>query len=240
MLNTGNNNKNSVVLLGNSHAQMYSPLIIKNLQKFNLTGFLVPLNGCLPTTIVNRSNLCIKKAKQNLEEVLKSNEVKTVFIASNWYESHYITDKGERVKSSYLLSGFKNLIDQLKNAGKNVILFSPIPIPSRNLAVDLPRLINFGWITKNEAISYTWSPRSNYNKNFSIINSHFDKTLGNNYIKVYNDLCDDKKCYYGKKSLLFFADDHHLSSLALENLEKTSDQVEKKFFKLNNNKNKMN
>jgi peptidoglycan/LPS O-acetylase OafA/YrhL len=235
MLNIGTKKNDSIVLLGNSHAQMYSPLLIKNLREFNLTGVLVPLNGCLPTTLVNRSKLCIKRAKQNLEVVLKNNEVKTVFIASTWYEDYYITDQGKRVKNSYLLLGFKNLINQLESSGKNVILFSPIPIPSKNLAVDLPRLINFGWITKSEAISYTWIPRFIYGKNFSEMNSYFDQTLKKNYIKVYDDLCDEQKCYYAKGRLMFFADDNHISSLALEDLEKTSDQVKNIFLKLKDN-----
>ena len=67
------------------------------------------------------------------------------------------------------------------------------------------------------------------------MNSYFDQTLKKNYIKVYDDLCDEQKCYYAKGRLMFFADDNHISSLALEDLEKTSDQVKNIFLKLKDN-----
>lgn len=229
ILNDNKEKNNKVVLLGNSHAQMYSPLIINKLQKYDLTGLLVPLNGCLPTTTTNQSKSCIKKARQNLNKILEDNNIKTVLIASTWYSDNYITSEGNSVKQSDLITSFRDLISELKKARKNVILFSPIKIPEENIATNLPRLINFGWITKEIALTKTWSPRSNFDNEFLKINSYFSNFLGDKYIRVYNDLCDRERCYYAKKDLIYFADDHHLSRLALPELLNTSDQLDKIF-----------
>ncbi|MBF0157393.1 MAG: acyltransferase, partial [Magnetococcales bacterium] len=57
-----------VILLGNSHAQMYAPLVASILAERGLVGLLVPVNSCMPTITANVSRDCVEVARRNLEE----------------------------------------------------------------------------------------------------------------------------------------------------------------------------
>ena len=75
----------------------------------------------------------------------------------------------------------------------------------------------------------------NYMKCFTLLN-HPSISLGvekqqlkklvNKYIKVYEDLCDKKKCYFGANDQIFFKDGNHLSNEGLRKLTKTKNQIE--------------
>src|SRR5258708_14364774 len=58
-----------VILLGNSHAQMYEPVWASILASRGQTGLLVPVNGCLPTVQANVNRECIEIAARNLSEI---------------------------------------------------------------------------------------------------------------------------------------------------------------------------
>jgi hypothetical protein len=76
LLSNGAKSKDVVVVMGNSHAQMYGPLFEKVGSELDIKIILVPLNGCLPTTTVNINNNCIKAAKVNLDSVLGEKNIK--------------------------------------------------------------------------------------------------------------------------------------------------------------------
>ena len=71
---TRESSDSTVALLGNSHAQMYVPLVSEVIPN-NLDLLLVPLNGCLPTTTINVSQKCLEKARTNLS-IVSSDDMK--------------------------------------------------------------------------------------------------------------------------------------------------------------------
>ena len=72
----------------------------------------------------------------------------------------------------------------------------------------------------DESMSEYINNKNDFNNNF------FEKKLGNKYIKVYEDLCDKKKCYFGANDQIFFKDGNHLSNEGLRKLTKTKNQIE--------------
>ncbi|MEW5251513.1 acyltransferase family protein [Microbulbifer sp. 2201CG32-9] len=73
----------SVVLVGNSHAQMYAPLISQKTVGQN--ALLVPLNSCLPTTNVNISDSCLTQAYLNFEAIKDLPKLQYIVMGLTWY-----------------------------------------------------------------------------------------------------------------------------------------------------------
>ena len=215
-----------VVLLGNSHAQMYTPIVNDILLKAKKNGYLIPLNGCLPTTSVNISKDCINSAKINLDTIISDASIKTVLIASTWYLETYLDADGNIIKQADIGYYFLQLINELEESGKSVALFSPIKIPDSNLASTLPRLLKFDHIDEMELKDSLRSPRSDYDGKFLNINHLFKEHLSY-YIEVYLDLCDNEYCYYARDYEMYFADNSHLSKNILNKLDLTKVQLEK-------------
>lgn len=221
------NRPNEIILLGNSHAQMYAPLFDVALKESQLGGLLVPLNSCLPTTTVNVSTKCIQDAQSNLEAILNDSDVKAVVIALTWYKDIYIDNEGKDIDSGYLIQGVDNLIDQLRSRGISTALMSPIQIPNSNLTSIIPRKVLFGHIGIEEAKDLLSLPKQRYEDKFLKLNSYFDSKLGDGYIKVYEDLCNDLDCLFAKGDLMYYSDSNHLSSYALDELTKTKASIGK-------------
>jgi len=214
------------ILLGNSHAQMYRPLLKDILEKKKISGISVTLQGCLPTIKVNISTECIILAKENLSAILNTNSIEIVMIASTWYNSNYLRGYGIQANQKELISAFIELIDILEKSGKIVVLISPIEIPGKELAIELPRLVKFNHIKLYDAKKMLNVERSIYEIKYNYLNNFFEQKLGNKYIKVYEDLCDKKKCYFGANDQIFFKDGNHLSNEGLQKLTKTKNQIE--------------
>jgi peptidoglycan/LPS O-acetylase OafA/YrhL len=220
--------KKTIVLLGNSHAQMYVPLV-EDIDLVNSNLLLVPLNGCLPTTSINISTKCMQMASRNLSNVLADKSVTSVLIATTWYSDSYVDINGENVSSDKLHPAMKDLVTKLKTHGKEPILFSPIPIPNKNYASELARLLHFKKISEKEAFDIIKVPRSMFDVQFSQVNDDFNKLLGNSYIRIYDEMCDQTYCYYGRDDVFYFADSNHLSQNAVTKFYKAKKQLRTAF-----------
>ena len=138
-----------VVLLGNSHAQMYAPVWTSIIAGRGQTGLLVPVNGCLPTVQANISRDCTQIARDNLAEISKLARVRTVIIGLSWvHKQGELIDSSGRpvddIDNRALISALDDLIDRLQRMGKQVVLIGPIAEPGWNVASTLSRQLAFG------------------------------------------------------------------------------------------------
>ena len=219
------NKKNKILLLGNSHAQMYAPLFSDSLKETGLGGILVPLNDCLPTTTVNVNLNCFKNAKKNLQSIMEDKDHNHIFISMTWYNSKYKDENGRDVEPKLLINSVIDLINQIKSSGKQVYLISPIPIPNKELSSELPRKYKFNWLNKKEIYNQTLQDRDKYDQQFKNFNLKFEQILGEKYIKVYDDLCDLRNCYFVKDNIMYFSDASHLSQKIMKKLISSKKQL---------------
>ncbi len=214
----------SIALLGNSHAQMYAPIFNKSLTEKNISGVLIPLNGCLPTSNINTWSGCSTTAKINATEVLNDSRISVVFIGTTWYlDKKYWTSNVEVIKNSkkfleLFLEDLILLIDELKASGKRVVVIGPIQLPEFSVADRLSRQLKFGYIDEKTALKELKSPVSSYHHQFKEINNQLRAYLGEDFLEPYLDLCDKDSCYYGDKKGAYFSDDNHLSSYGVSKL----------------------
>ena len=214
----------TIALLGNSHAQMYVPLVSEVIPH-NLDLLLVPLNGCLPTTTINVSQKCLEMAKTNLSVVLSDDDISTVIIATTWYSDSYVDTNGNDVDRTKLKESINRLVEGIRSGGKYPVLLSPLAISNRDYVSELPRKLQFNHLSEHMALNMIKVPRSQFDEQFSDTNLFFEKSMGNAYVKVYDDLCDQYYCFFGTKDLFYFADSNHLSKYAFIAFSKTKKQL---------------
>ena len=227
ILNENMKHKNTIVILGNSHAQMYVPLFKKKLKENNLGGILVPVSWCLPTVTINVSTECLSIAKKNLNKILENKNFNHIFIGMTWYEDSYTNLQRKIVSPEYLFDSVLNLADLLIENGKTVSVISPIPLPKTNLASNLSRMLNFNKASLAYIEDKTSIDKNIFFSKFELINTKLRNRFGENFIEVFEDLCDIDKCYFAKKNVMYFADSNHLSKYVFSYFVKTDKQIDK-------------
>lgn len=204
---------NLTVLYGNSHAQMYAPVLKNYLIKNRISGFLIPMNGCLPTIRLNLNKRCMEKAKLNLDALSRDKNISNVIIATTWYRDKYYSSDGFIIdpNQSRFASELIHLKNELEKNNKRVFLIGPLLIPGENLASRLGRQLKFSAISEQEALK-------SLKKESSLFNNIFEGTLKNLFIELENNLllphnyfCDLNHCYFGDRSNMYFSDSNHLS-----------------------------
>jgi hypothetical protein len=210
-----------VILLGNSHAQMYAPLVDELLREQGTSGFLVPLNSCFPTTTLNINAACLKAAEGNFEAIASDEGVKLIVISSSWYGEYFIDANGNPTGKEALAGAFLELTEKFEARGIRTVLVSPLAIPYQDLASELPRLVKYGGLETEELEARMKVPRAKFEAEFGALNEALKASLGEAYVEVYQDLCDADYCYCGKGTEMFYSDSNHLSQNVLDRLELT-------------------
>ena len=141
-----------VGLVGNSHAQMYSPSIIKHLVDTNRSGILIAMTGCLPTIDYNINAGCLDQAKLNFNVYANDKNIEIIIIGTTWsYKKLFDGDKFID-DNEYLVYGTSllNLVEKIERNNKKVYLIGPIQTPSYQLASILSRKIKFEKLNQSQ------------------------------------------------------------------------------------------
>lgn len=205
-----------VVLFGNSHAQMYAPVISEVLAEFSVKGILVPMNGCLPTVTVNVHPACISMASTNLAEILKLDRVSTVILGLTWeHEKYGLYDSAGRHLTgkldSALVAGLDDLIARLQASGKRVVLVGPIAYPGWDIASILSRERVFG-IAPSRPVEI---PRAEFEAKHAEALTRFRVREGLTFVPVHEAQCDTAICRYIIDGESLFSDSSHLAIASL-------------------------
>jgi hypothetical protein len=205
-----------VVLLGNSHAQMYAPVWASILAERGAPGLLVPLNGCLPTPEVNISVACADSARANLRELSKLTRAATVIVGLDWWHGQYdLLDSNGRTVDNRddrsLVLALDDLIDILHRMGKQVVLIGPIAEPGWSVASVLSRQIAFG----HKADRPLFLPASEFEQRFGPVIRHFGARSDISFARADEAQCTAERCYYVLDGRSLFADGHHIATAEL-------------------------
>ena len=212
-LPSGNADDATVVLLGNSHAQMYTPVVESVLSAHHLHGMLVPLSGCLPITHANLNADCINAAQTNLRSVLRLPHAKTIIIGLTWNNigGHFVTGTGQDVLNDgnkVLDAELDALLDQLLRSGRHVILIGPIPLPGWDVASDLSRSLVFGRTLNRPLYQTTDEFMSIYGASIK----HFSERRDITFVRPDLVQCRNGRCNYVVGDHCLFADKTHFAS----------------------------
>jgi peptidoglycan/LPS O-acetylase OafA/YrhL len=212
-------NKDSVLpyhlaLIGNSHAQMYTPSLQKILNSRGESGILIPLNGCLPTTDINISMDCLRLSKLNYNAFISDKNIKVIILSLTWYSDEYFDDQGRVIKDAnklILSKSLLGLIQQLRDTGRDVYLVGPIKIPGYDLASVLSRKIKFSNLSNAKLEESLRISKDEFDRDFKDSLSFLESNLGSSLLRPDNILCDIIYCYFGDLNGVYFSDKNHLS-----------------------------
>ena len=208
--------KTDVVLLGNSHAQMYAPLVGSIVAGYGARGLLVPANGCLPTPDVNSSVDCLRIAEQKLTAVIGLEQARIVVIAFRWQAAFepLVDGTGTGVDHglSAVIAGLDRVTGRLRAAGKTVIIVGPIATPGWDVASVLGRSLAFG-----RAVGRPLSgPKETFYRDYAPVFTHYLAMGDVGFIRPDRVECAGSRCDYLIAGESLFADDNHLAEGSLD------------------------
>jgi len=204
------------IIIGNSYAQQLGPIILRDQNIKN--AYLIPMS-CIPTNKFNTSLNCLQKAKKNYEELLnlihKNRNLKHVIIAINW----------EHKNINKIIDNLHKMKSEIETLGPEVFITSPIAIPGYDFPSLTSRKIEFGIINQNQFKKISRIEFSKFYEEIKNIDTRLRKIFGENYIKIYEELCDRDFCYFADENESFFADSNHLSKYSIKKLENIFDKL---------------
>ena len=222
--------KVDIALLGNSHAQMYAPLVRDVASSKERAVLLIPLNACVPTPQINLNAACAKKAKRNLETLKVDRSINHVVISTTWLPKRfsYTTDDYQPTMRSFARA-LVEIVNDIEKTGKKVILLGPIQTPGIDLASELSRKIKFGHMSMEEVVKVMQHPKAEYLDSFAKSDEFLRSALEDKFIEPSLDLCDEQFCYFGRNNESYFADSNHIGEERLDVLYKLRIALEKQF-----------
>ncbi|MEY8096907.1 acyltransferase family protein [Falsihalocynthiibacter sp. S25ZX9] len=209
-----------VILLGNSHAQMYAPVWKTILEAGHTRGFLVPQNGCLPTVSANIGMECLQSAQRILDEIATHTSAKIVILSMTWkYGPSGLVDASgtilDNTGNAALIAAIDDLVKALESFDKTVILVGPIAVPGVDIASITGRELAYGRI-----LSLPPSlPKHAFLEQYDPVFAHFSNRDDLLFVRPDSVLCDDAACYYIRDEVSYFADSNHLAEAEVYRFE---------------------
>jgi peptidoglycan/LPS O-acetylase OafA/YrhL len=206
----------TVALMGNSHAQMYAPLIASIVQENNERGILVPLNVCLPMPDFNLGETCMDLAAKNLTAVEGLQRVHTVILAMTWeWKQHTAFTRAGEVPSESQSKLFTESLDrmilELEQRGKTVVLVGPIAIPGW----DVPSIVGRELAFHSRISEPLFLPESTFMQSLGSVIEHYTSRRDIVFIRPDRVQCEDGRCDYLRDGASLFADGSHIAQSAL-------------------------
>ena len=205
----------SVALVGNSHAQMYAPLISQILQENKLKGILVPLNGCLPIPDYNESQICMQQAYRDFAAVVALPHVRIVILAMTWnfsepmYTPEGSVPEGKQLKT--FCDSLDRVISRYRSAGKSVVLIGPLALPGYDIASVVARQMAFG----RPITGPLYMPEGVFWTKYGETISHYESRRDIIFVRPDRAQCQKGRCEYFNHGSSLFADDNHLAQESL-------------------------
>ncbi|MBK8396346.1 MAG: acyltransferase [Leptospiraceae bacterium] len=213
-----NPNDADVVLLGNSHAQMYAPLFREIFRSHSLFGLLVPANGCLPTYDININSECTQLANRNIDGVIKLDKTRVVVLSTTWdsFIAKVKTSATNASSAQMMIDGLDKTINRIIRSGKKVILIGPIVTPGWDVASITGRNLAFGRST--ELPLYT--SMQDFQDKYSSVIAHFENRNDIVFVRPDEVQCSSGRCDYVIDGHSLFSDDNHLAIAELWRFQK--------------------
>jgi hypothetical protein len=205
----------TVALLGNSHAQMYAPLVTNFLQANNQEGLLVPLNSCLPMPDYNLSAACMDSAAKNLSAIEALPHIRVVILVMTWeHPGHMYTPTGQTPngsESKFLPESLDRLIQNLEQRGITVVLVGPIKPPTWEAASVVARDLSFG----HKITEPMFLPESSFLAEQGDTIAHYASRNDIVFIRPDSIQCKEGRCDFFRDGAALFADSSHIAEGAL-------------------------
>ena len=200
-----------LVLLGNSHALMYAPVVRGLLQRQGRAGIVLFAYSCPPVTGVHIPR-CAGQADAAIAAAVRS-PAPVVVVATSWSASSFERADGTPfvgTPEQAMIVGIDGTIDRLRRAGKRVVLVGPLREPLWDVPSEVSRRMAFGLPARK-----LYASRADFERRFAPVFDHFAARRDIVFIRVDDVQCRAGRCDYVRGNLSLFSDMTHLSNQSL-------------------------
>ncbi len=205
-----------ILVIGNSHAQMYAPLLMDYLDERKHSGVMALVHRCLPSSTVNVSQNCARLADGYIEDAIRLENARVIVIGLDWDRDNtaFFDKDGKRIGlkgTDAIIAGVEDTVRRLQAAGKHVVLIGPIDVPGWDVASIASRSMAF-----NRPLGRpTFEPEADFLTRVGPIIEQFANRKDIAFARVHEAQCTNGQCQFIRDGQSLFSDHHHLAAPSL-------------------------
>jgi peptidoglycan/LPS O-acetylase OafA/YrhL len=235
----GNEQKTELALIGDSHLDIISKELKKELTLLGVSAYQFSYGGCVPSLNLKVYNdkryICNKYFTEVLNKLKNEPNIKKIVLFSRWSfnlkgerfnnkeggieigSGHYFIPINsdvlveKKIRQEEILNNIEIFIKKIKNLDKDIYIVMPTPEMGWEVPNNLARILHYKNKIEKNTLSISKKVFDERNSEIYKFFSNLKQNYNLNLIYPNDIFCEDLKCFSHKNNIPLFFDDDHLS-----------------------------
>ena len=235
----GNEQKTELALIGDSHLDIISKELKKELTLLGVSAYQFSYGGCVPSLNLKVYNdkryICNKYFTEVLNKLKNEPNIKKIVLFSRWSfnlkgerfnnkeggieigSGHYFIPINsdvlveKKIRQEEILKNIEIFIKKIKNLDKDIYIVMPTPEMGWEVPNNLARILHYKNKIEKNTLSISKKVFDERNSEIYKFFSNLKQKYNLNLIYPNDIFCEDLKCFSHKNNIPLFFDDDHLS-----------------------------
>ena len=235
----GNEQKTELALIGDSHLDIISKELKKELTLLGVSAYQFSYGGCVPSLNLKVYNdkryICNKYFTEVLNKLKNEPNIKKIVLFSRWSfnlkgerfnnkeggieigSGHYFIPINsdvlveKKIRQEEILKNIEIFIKKIKNLDKDIYIVMPTPEMGWEVPNNLARILHYKNKIEKNTLSISKKVFDERNSEIYKFFLNLKKNYNLNLIYPNDIFCDNLKCFSHKNNIPLFFDDDHLS-----------------------------
>ena len=235
----GNEQKTELALIGDSHLDLISKELKKELTLLGVSAYQFSYGGCVPSLNLKVYNderyICNKYFTEVLNKLKNEPNIKKIVLFSRWSfnlkgerfnnkeggieigSGHYFIPINsdilveKKIRQEEILKNIEIFIKKIKNLDKDIYIVMPTPEMGWEVPNNLARILHYKNKIEKNTLSISKKVFDERNSEIYKFFSNLKQKYNLNLIYPNDIFCEDLKCFSHKNNIPLFFDDDHLS-----------------------------
>lgn len=235
----GNEQKTELALIGDSHLDLISKELKKELTLLGVSAYQFSYGGCVPSLNLKVYNdkryICNKYFTEVLNKLKNEPNIKKIVLFSRWSfnlkgerfnnkeggieigSGHYFIPINsdvlveKKIRQEEILKNIEIFIKKIKNLDKDIYIVMPTPEMGWEVPNNLARILHYKNKIEKNTLSISKKVFDERNSEIYKFFSNLKQNYNLNLIYPNDIFCDNLKCFSHKNNIPLFFDDDHLS-----------------------------
>jgi len=235
----GNEQKTELALIGDSHLDLISKELKKELTLLGVSAYQFSYGGCVPSLNLKVYNdkryICNKYFTEVLNKLKNEPNIKKIVLFSRWSfnlkgerfnnkeggieigNGHYFIPINsdvlveKKIRQEEILKNIEIFIKKIKNLDKDIYIVMPTPEMGWEVPNNLARILHYKNKIEKNTLSISKKVFDERNSEIYKFFSNLKQNYNLNLIYPNDIFCDNLKCFSHKNNIPLFFDDDHLS-----------------------------
>ena len=235
----GNEQKTELALIGDSHLDLISKELEKELTLLGVSAYQFSYGGCVPSLNLKVYNdkryICNKYFTEVLDKLKNEPDIKKIVLFSRWSfnlkgerfnnkeggieigSGHYFIPINsdvlveKKIRQEEILNNIEIFIKKIKNLDKDIYIVMSTPEMGWEVPNNLARILHYKNKIEKNTLSISKKVFDERNSEIYKFFSNLKQKYNLNLIYPNDIFCEDLKCFSHKNNIPLFFDDDHLS-----------------------------